>query len=246
MGGHRGDHGGWRTSANGRRAGAARAFTLLELLVVVSIVALLLSILVPGVAKARAMAQRAVCLSHQQGIGRGLMLYAAERKNYLPWGNRFIWFQALLPYVRQGAMVTDYRQVGIYRCPSYPVKMQTVCFVASAWAFTDWKDQTGYGFNEPRNLKEFDRPWGTLYLTDNENGPWRQIITKASDPELTRQDVWNPSHLPTSTSTDITYGRRVAATRHYDGCDGLFLDGHATWIKATAMTVNMWRDKWNF
>jgi prepilin-type processing-associated H-X9-DG protein len=81
-------------------------------------------------------------------------------------------------------------------------------------------------------------------MTDNENGAWRQIILTSSSNNIERQDVWNPGHLPTSTSDDITYGRRVAAARHADGCNGTFLDGHSAWIQAKTMTVNMWRDRW--
>jgi prepilin-type N-terminal cleavage/methylation domain-containing protein/prepilin-type processing-associated H-X9-DG protein len=222
----------------------ASAFTLVELLTVVAILSVLLTILMPAIAGARRLAQRAVCLSHLHGVGKASVLYAAENKNFVPWGNRVLWFQAFLPYVGSGPRATDYRNVRIYRCPAYPDKRQTVCFVASAWTFSKLSDTVGRSIDSPRNLQEFDRPFATLYLADNEDGPWRQIITNAKDPELSRQDVWNPGHLPASTSQDITYGRRVARSRHDAGCNGTFLDGHAAWVRATAMTVNLWRDKW--
>ena len=223
---------------------AASAFTLIELLVVIAILTLLMSMLLPGVAKAKKLAQRTVCLAHLHGVGQAAMLYAADNKEFVPWGNRVIWFQAFLPYVSSGPRVTDYRQVGIYRCPSFPDKRQTVCFVGSAWAFNGVTDKTGHSYDSPRSLRDFERPASTLYLTDNEYGPWRQIITSAGSHELSRQDVWTPGHLPTSTSQDITHGRRVARDRHFDGCNGMFLDGHSAWIRAASMTVEMWRDRW--
>ena len=238
----------WRhRAARGPLAGRGRrpgAFTLVELLTVVAILSILLTILMPAVARGKRLAQRAVCLAHLHGVGRASLLYAAENKNFVPWGNNVLWFKAFLPYAGAGPRTTDYRNVRIYRCPAYPDKKQTVCFVASAWTFNGLSDTTGHDINNPRNLQEFDRPFATLYLADNENGSWRQIITSASDPELSRQDVWNPGHLPTSTSQDITYGRRVARDRHDAGCNGTFLDGHANWLRAAAMTVNSWRDKW--
>lgn len=53
-----------------------RCFTLIELLVVISIIALLISILVPALTKARMSAKSAVCLSRLKTLGQGLVLYA--------------------------------------------------------------------------------------------------------------------------------------------------------------------------
>ncbi|HUT57262.1 MAG TPA: prepilin-type N-terminal cleavage/methylation domain-containing protein, partial [Phycisphaerae bacterium] len=124
-----------KSVAAGRRGNSG--FTLIELLVVIAIISLLLSLLTPAVQRARRLAQGAVCLSHLRGVGTAAMLYATENGDYVPWGNNLLWFQAFLPYVRTGRPVTDYRAVGIYRCPSYPDKRQTVCFVASSWTFRD-------------------------------------------------------------------------------------------------------------
>src|SRR4051812_38278755 len=54
------------------RKGAARAFTLPELLIVIGIVAVLLAILLPAVAGARRAAKCVQCQSHQHTIGQAL------------------------------------------------------------------------------------------------------------------------------------------------------------------------------
>jgi prepilin-type N-terminal cleavage/methylation domain-containing protein/prepilin-type processing-associated H-X9-DG protein len=61
-----------------------RAFTLVELLVVIGIVSLLSGILVPVVGKARAHARRGACRSRLHGVGMALRMYVDENRNLMP------------------------------------------------------------------------------------------------------------------------------------------------------------------
>ena len=54
------------------------AFTLVELLVVISIIALLVAILMPALGRARQQAQALVCMTHLRTIGQAEFLYAAD------------------------------------------------------------------------------------------------------------------------------------------------------------------------
>jgi len=68
----------------------SKAFTLVELLVVVGIIALLVTILMPSLSRALALARKAVCATQLNSFGKGSLLYVQDYNSYPPMGdNRF-------------------------------------------------------------------------------------------------------------------------------------------------------------
>ena len=62
-------------------------FTLVELLVVIGIIALLISILMPALSRAKDQANRIKCMAHLRQVVTGMVMYAGENKGALPWVN---------------------------------------------------------------------------------------------------------------------------------------------------------------
>jgi prepilin-type N-terminal cleavage/methylation domain-containing protein/prepilin-type processing-associated H-X9-DG protein len=67
-----------------RRAISPRGFTLIELLVVISIIALLISILLPALGKARQSANMVKCQANMRSVAQVSHIYAYDFKGYFP------------------------------------------------------------------------------------------------------------------------------------------------------------------
>lgn len=74
-----------------------KAFTLIEVLVVVSIIALLIAILLPALSKAIESAKTTQCQMNLRGLGQGQAAYIADTDGAFPPADRWIWSESRLP-----------------------------------------------------------------------------------------------------------------------------------------------------
>ncbi len=97
------------------RRPSARAFTLVELLVVIGIIALLISILLPALGRAKEQARTVTCASNLRQVSTAMLLYINDNKGVLPYcyvnggvdNSQYTWFTLLVGLNYLGAPQQD-------------------------------------------------------------------------------------------------------------------------------------------
>jgi len=230
----------------GRQAGrvstsltGVRAFTLIELLLVIAIIVVLASLLIPTLASVQAKGKRTVCLNNLKQAALSFQMYAADNdgrlaQNYpLPDPSSNAWVLGNMKLsadstnqnlIRQGKLYPYASQVALYRCPADP-------------------SRTGHS---PRVRSYAMNGWiGSRYMeTYSPASGYRTFVRESELSAAGPARLWviNDEH---EASIDDAYflltmkdGRPASlpATRHLHSFGLNFADGHADFFKMRNMS----------
>jgi prepilin-type N-terminal cleavage/methylation domain-containing protein len=88
----------------------AKGFSLVELMVVITIIAILIAVLLPVLSKAREQAAKVKCMAHLRQINVAIVMYRTDYRDYLPLGlhsalnsrpRGYYWFEHIGPYLQR-------------------------------------------------------------------------------------------------------------------------------------------------
>ncbi|MGA2500564.1 MAG: prepilin-type N-terminal cleavage/methylation domain-containing protein [Tepidisphaeraceae bacterium] len=152
------------------------AFTLVELLVVIGVIALLISILLPVLTKAKEASNRTACRAHLHDIGSQFQMYLSESKNKLPWVNTMPSLQPPLNvYPSIVTVLQPYHKgaVKVFRCDSDVIK----AYAAGAPAgFTTYYEREGSSYQYSTRLSPGYSGQHLADLSLAQNGNWQLIV----------------------------------------------------------------------
>ena len=219
---------------------AAPAFTLIEMLVVVAIIAILASLLMPALRTALAMGRLTKCLSQQHQLGIGIRMYSEDYSGWYPLGGACgCWRVQILPYVapalpawngRWGNIPPSYQEWvdyshadwpkvtavdSIFTCPSVPEQIKQ----SSIWS-------SGNGYNIMNMGYIPNDPYGRRYKrVDQVTSPGDTIVIGDTWDDITL-GLWTTIHLY---EPGQAMGLESVGDRHMNGINVAYCDGHAKW-----------------
>jgi prepilin-type N-terminal cleavage/methylation domain-containing protein len=172
------------------------AFTLVELLVVIGIIALLISILLPTLSKAREAGERTVCLSNLRELGNAIRIYAAQNKDQIPIGymdqHQFSYFVNWRN--QNGTKLSMMGLLAVSRLTSNPKAFYCPTLI----------EDPSWGYNTPNNRWPNFNNWPNDPLFDPNNlpsGPQHTRITYNQRPVA----CWPSANKPTSDKNDFRH-----------------------------------------
>jgi len=190
-----------------------KGFTLIELLIVIALIAILASLLLPGLARAKAKAGSTQCLSNLRQWTIALAIYEQENDDCIPRRGQGVqplfiidraedWFNALPPLI---AMPTYHTLVSEGRMPEPDERTIFVCPAARRTTYTNF---LSYAMN--------------IYLSPTIR-PMPHRFDEISEPSTLAFMADGPCDYSSTAPSSKAYSVRA---RHAEQANVAFLDGH--------------------
>jgi len=224
-----------------------RGFTLVELLVVIGIIALLISILLPALSKAREQANRTKCMANERQIIMAALQYTNDYRGNLPFCN---WFS----YERGDPGGRQYTQAPgwLYRLTlaTFPQDYTDPTFVESGllWPYLKtreiyrcpmdaqgpWISFGQQGAQSTLNLTNYLMNGATCsFGTKNAAGQFNAYVHKITKFKPDAILFWEADELSKSSvawNDGSDFPREPLTKRHGKGAPVACIDGHVEWM----------------
>jgi len=205
----------------------SRGFTLVELIVVIAVIAILIALILPTLARSRERANTVKCAAQLRQIGQGIYNYATSNQGYVPmWSTTHVYPDGSLPIDDPGLGWTE-RLIPyfakpdspVYHCPAFPTERRINYFLESHWMWIV-KQKRSMQLGQMRLASTF------ILSADCTAARWYPApfgIQPEDFDDCDKDDATKPSLL----FADEAGGVNV----HRSGNNVLFADGHVELIR---------------